>query len=112
MFGLITRRRHEAELAAAKAEADRLRTERDEARAERETYKSTTLRAAGLFAEADAANKRLTGRVDALKKQLQITDAAAGIDHERAEQVGDRLRTVREAAARGREQVASGGEAP
>ncbi|MFL1904818.1 hypothetical protein ACJWDR_37800 [Streptomyces tauricus] len=107
----ITRRRHETELAAAKAEADRMRAERDTARAERETYKRTTLRTAYLFAVADGAARRMAGRVEALRRQLRIADDAAGIDHQRAHEVGARLSTVRDAAARGREHVASGGEA-
>ena len=103
----VTNRRHLRELAAIKAEADRMRDERDKARGEREIYKRTTLRTSYLFAVADGAARRLSGRVSALSRQLRIAEDAAGIDHARAEGVGDRLRTVREAAARGRQEAAS-----
>ncbi|MFJ5151438.1 hypothetical protein ACIQCF_07590 [Streptomyces sp. NPDC088353] len=77
MFGLVTRRRHEQELADARALADRLRVERDEARAERAAFRAAQQvaarqydeveakrrRLAGGLAEADATNRRLEGRV-------------------------------------------------
>ncbi|MGW4043027.1 hypothetical protein [Streptomyces sp. NPDC004721] len=63
MFGLITRRRHEQELADARARADQFRVERDEARAERAAFRAAQQVAARQFAEADAANRRLKGRV-------------------------------------------------
>ncbi|MFD9445001.1 hypothetical protein [Streptomyces sp. NPDC060001] len=58
----VSRRRHAAELAAVKAEADRLRGERDEALSGRDSSIAAAATAARLFAETDAANKRLAGR--------------------------------------------------
>lgn len=107
----LSRRRHEAELAAVKADRERLRGERDQFAQDRDAHRAAARTAAEKFVDADTAVIRLAGRVDALTRQLRIADSAAGIDHERAQGVGARLRTVRDAAARGREQVASGGEA-
>ncbi|MFE9936366.1 hypothetical protein [Streptomyces hirsutus] len=46
MFGLITIRRHRAELLAARAENNRLRDERDAAAAERDAFKEAARTAA------------------------------------------------------------------
>lgn len=76
MFGLMTRRRHNAELAAVKAEADRLRTERDSALAERGAFKASALTAARQFATADATNRRLAGRNLELGRRIsRLADA-------------------------------------
>ncbi|MEU0671316.1 hypothetical protein ABZ330_00190 [Streptomyces sp. NPDC006172] len=59
MFGLITRRRHEAELAAARAEAERLRDERDQARSLQETAEFNRGQALAQAASVGAENRNL-----------------------------------------------------
>lgn len=103
----VSRRRYDMDLGAARAEADRLRAERDEALAEREEFRTAASTGARQFAQADAAVHRLVGHVAALKRKLRIADAAAGIDHERARDVGERLATVHDAAARARKTPAA-----
>lgn len=66
----VSRRRHNAELTAAKAEAARLRTERDQALRGRDSSITAAATAARLFAEADATNTRLAGRNRELSKRL------------------------------------------
>lgn len=58
----VTCRRHDADLAAARDEQDRLRAERNDARTERAAFRTAATVSARQFAEADAANVRLTGR--------------------------------------------------
>lgn len=59
MFGITTRRLR-AELAAAKAETDRMREERDEALKDVETWKTTAEGAAELYTDTSLVNARLT----------------------------------------------------
>lgn len=50
----VSRRRHHAELAAAKSAADRLREERDDARTERAAFHTAARAGSRLFNQADA----------------------------------------------------------
>jgi hypothetical protein len=72
MFGLVTRRHHEAELAAVRSYNNALRercelAEKNEA-AERGARRTITRQ----HAEADAANRRLSGRVLELGRRLSL----------------------------------------
>ena len=94
MFGLVSRRRYNADLNAAKAEIQRLRTERDYAVAEAEDFRASAIAAARQFSGADAANRRLHGRLVELGRRLS---ACAEADPEYAaslERRVDRLKRV------------------
>jgi hypothetical protein len=76
MFGLVTRRRHEAELAAMREEREQQRARADEANeiATAEVAVRRTLNRQ--LAEADAVNRRLAGRNAELTRRLEEnTDA-------------------------------------
>ncbi|MGA6223517.1 hypothetical protein ACPESV_24670 [Streptomyces umbrinus] len=108
----VSRRRYNADLAAVKDEADRLRARVAKA----ENIAATEVNNRRLIGEQnkalDATVNRLINRLEAARRQLRIVEDAAGIDHGRAREVGDRLVTVRDAVARGRkEAAASAGEA-
>lgn len=76
MLGLTTTRRLRAELADARAETGRMRRERDSARAERDAFWHVAALAARQFDEADAAKRRLEGRVLELGQRLtELADA-------------------------------------
>lgn len=77
MFGLTTTRRLRAELAAANANADRLREERDDARTERAAFRSAAQISARQFTEADATNRRLFGRNLELGNRLALLDGTS-----------------------------------
>lgn len=67
----VLRSTYRRDLAAARAEADRLRTERDTALKQRDAFKSAASTSARQFAEADAANTRLAGRNQKLARRLE-----------------------------------------
>ena len=94
---IVTRRRHEAELTAARAETDRLRNERDTARSERATAVYNREQILRQNAEADATNRRLHGRILELGRRLtQLSEA----DPEYAASLERRLNIARLAGAR------------
>ncbi len=70
MFGLITRRRHNAEMAAVRSYNDALRerceTAEENERAERVARRTITRQ----HAELDGANRRLARRIEDLKRRL------------------------------------------
>jgi hypothetical protein len=103
----ISRRRHERDLGAARAEAERQRKRADEATAVAGCEVRNRRRIGELNAQLDAAVTRLTGRVETLRRKLGIADAAAGTDHARAQDIGARLSTVHDAAARARKELAA-----
>ena len=76
MFGLVTRRRHNAELAAVKAEADRLRAERDATVSKLATAVYNREQVLRQNAEQDAANRRLHGRILELSRRLSAVREA------------------------------------
>jgi len=94
MFGLITRRRYEEELAAAKAETGRQR-ERAQAAVNRATTaefnRGQMLRQ---LADADAANQRLQGRNRALGQRLDQHTESAPADVAHLKSRVDRLRRI------------------
>jgi len=94
----VTRRRHEAELADAKAEADRLRTDRDATVSKLATAVYNREQVLRQNAEKDAANRRLHGRNLELGRRLsQLREAdpeyAAHLEQRvaRLRQVGERI---------------------
>jgi hypothetical protein len=103
----VSRRRYAADTAALKAEADRLRTRAEKA----EGIAATEVGARRVIGkqndQLETDVTRLAGQVAGLKRQLAIADEAAGIDHARAQDVGNRLVTVRDAAARARKRHAT-----
>ncbi|NJP70408.1 hypothetical protein [Streptomyces sp. C1-2] len=68
----VSRRRYEEALATA----DRLRDERDKARAQRSEFRTAAVTAGRQLAEADATNRRLDGRVLELGRRISaLTEA-------------------------------------
>ncbi|MFG2269089.1 hypothetical protein ACGFNY_04865 [Streptomyces chartreusis] len=93
-FPFVLRSRHDADIAALNADRDRLRRERDNALAERTAFQHTARLAGRQFAEADATNRRLNGRLLELGRRVsRLTEAdpeyAAALESRVA-----RLRTV------------------
>jgi len=83
MFGLVTRRWHDAELAAARAESGRLRTQRDKAIEEKETAVFNRERILHQYNELDEkhtavslVNARLTE--DLAAARAEAADSLAG----------------------------------
>lgn len=97
MFGLVSRRWHNAELAAARAVSDRLRAHRDEALAERDTATYNREQTLRQFADADATNRRLLGRNLELGRRLS---AYAEADPEYAAQLERRVDRLQKVIAR------------
>lgn len=93
MFGFVSRRRYEE----ARATADRLRDERDKARDERDIAVRNRRQALGQLLDADAANRRLHGRVLELGRRLA---AAAEADPEHLAALEKQVRVSRKAARR------------
>ncbi|WP_200309091.1 hypothetical protein [Streptomyces adelaidensis] len=76
MFGFVSRRRHNAEVAALNADRDRLRDRAEKAEQAAETAKRNCGQAIRQFVEADATNRRLAGRNAELTRRLDDgTDA-------------------------------------
>lgn len=73
----VTRRRYEQELAAVKADRERIRGERNQFAEDRDAHRNAASTAARLYAEADATNRRLADRVKVLTDRL---NAAVGPD--------------------------------
>lgn len=103
----VLRSRHEADLIAARAEAHRLRTERDTALTERTAFKAAAETTARQFAEADATNRRLAGRNTALANRLEAIQTANGFDRALAKTTADRIARLQRAVARARRELAS-----
>lgn len=93
-FPFVLRSRYDADTQALNADRNRLRQERDDARTERDAFQHTARLAARQFAEADATNRRLNGRLLELGRRVsRLTEAdpdyAAALENRVA-----RLRTV------------------
>ncbi|MFI0268611.1 hypothetical protein [Streptomyces luteogriseus] len=97
MFGLITRRRHEQELAAAKAEAGRQRTRAEGAVSRAITAEFNRGQVLRQLAEADATNRRLAGRNLELGERLS---RLAEADPEYAAQLEHRIGRLQKAGKR------------
>jgi chromosome segregation ATPase len=89
-------RRHRAELDALRAENDRLRAERDKAREERDIAIYNRRQSLGQLLDADAANRRLDGRVLELGRRIA---ALAESDPEHLAAMERELAAAREEAA-------------
>jgi hypothetical protein len=74
---LVSRRRHQADLAAANAEADRLRGERDAALRSRNEWHTAASTTASQYVDATVVNDCLTRRVEQLQARL---DDACGLN--------------------------------
>jgi len=70
MFGLVTRRRHEQELDAAKAETARQRRAAEAATSRAITAEFNRDQILRQLAEADATNRRIDGRNKALNERI------------------------------------------
>lgn len=96
-FPFVSRRRYDDDLAAARAEASRLREQRDTARNDEETARFNRERILRQLAAADAANRRLSGRNLELGARLaQYAEA----DPEYAASLEARLKRALRAAVR------------
>lgn len=98
MFGIVTRRRYEADLAAAKAEASRQRRRAETAEGHAATAVYNRKQVLKQNAEQDAANRRLEGRVLELGRRLAAyaeadPEYAASLERRvaRLQRVGKRL---------------------
>lgn len=106
MTWFVSQRRHDEELAAARAEINRQRERavKAEARATTEIAARETI--TRQHAELDAANARLTGRNKALGERLAEAQVANGFDPVAAKRTAERIATLQKAAAAGREEAA------
>jgi chromosome segregation ATPase len=95
-----------ADLAAARAEANRQRerAEKADARAETEIEARRTI--TRQHADLDAENTRLASRNKALGNQLAAAQAANGFDPVKARRTAERIATLQKAAAEGRDEAA------
>lgn len=94
MFGLVTRRRYEEDLAAAKAEANRQRERAETAEGRTATAEYNREQILHQLAGADAANRRLHGRNLELGQRIsKLTDADPEYTADLERRVG-RLRRV------------------
>lgn len=107
MFGFISSRRHREELAAARAETGRVRAQRDNALALRDTAEFNREQVLRQLAGQEAANVRLHGRNLELGRQIsQLAESdpeyAAQLERRVARllKVGARLLSARTAQAR------------
>lgn len=96
MFGLVTRRRHEREINALKGRLAQAIEQRDIARFERQAFRAAAETAGRQFAEADAANRRLSGRVEELGRR---NSTLAESDPEYLAGLEEQLAAVREQLA-------------
>lgn len=97
MFGLITRRRHKAELDALRSQYDALRERCGTAEKNEATERFARRTITRQHAELDAANRRLEGRVLELGRRLS---RLAESDPEYAARLERRVARLRQVAAR------------
>jgi len=71
MFGLVSRRRYERDMASLRADRERLRGERDQFEKDRDAALAAARTAAEQFTAADDSNARLRGRNASLRARLQ-----------------------------------------
>jgi hypothetical protein len=97
MFGLVTRRRHNAELAAIRSYCDALRERCETAEKNEATERVARRTITRQHAELDAANRRLEGRLLELGRRLS---AMAEADPEYAAKLEQRVARLRHVGAR------------
>lgn len=95
-----------ADLAAARAEANRQRERAEKADARAETEIEARRSITRQHAELDAAITRLTGRNKALGERLAEAQVAGGFNPGAAKKTAERIATLQKAAAAGREDAA------
>jgi chromosome segregation ATPase len=105
-FPFVLRSRHDADIAALNADRDRLRRERDNALTEQAAFQHTARLAARQFANADATNRRLNGRLLELGRRLsRLTES----DPQYAASLEQRLARALRACAGYRAELAAEG---
>ncbi|MFB7440199.1 hypothetical protein ACFC01_17880 [Streptomyces mirabilis] len=103
----ITRRRHEAELTAARAETHRQRERAEKAEATARTEVSVRRHIGEQNAALHEANSRLTARNKALSDQLAAAQVASGFDVTTAKQTAGRIARLQKAVAKARAEAAA-----
>jgi len=98
----VTRRRHVAELTAARAETHRQRERAEKAEATARTEVNVRRHIGEQNAALHAANARLTGRNKALSEQLAAAQVASGFDVTKAKQTAGRIARLQKAVAKAR----------
>lgn len=98
----VPRTQHDAVL----ADLDRIRAERTQFAKDRDTYKAAAEKSAALFADADATNIRLTGRIRILGERLLAADVASGFNPVQAKLTAERIARLQRGAARARREAA------
>lgn len=96
----------QADLAAARAEANRQRERADKADARAETEIEARRTITRQHAELDATNTRLEGRNKALGERLAEAQVANGFNPVAARRTAERIATLQKAAAEGRDEAA------
>ena len=96
----------QADLAAARTEANRQRERAEKAGARAETEIEARRTITRQHAELDAANTRLTGRNKALGERLAEAQVANGFNPVAAKKTAERIATLQKAVAAGREDAA------
>lgn len=105
-FPIVTRRRFEDELAAAKAETSRQRQRAENAEKTAETAKFNRGQALDQNAALDAANRRLDGRNRALAERLEAAQVGSGFDAAAAKTTANRIAELVKEAAQARAEAA------
>jgi hypothetical protein len=103
---IVSRRRYEADLAAAKAETNRQRERAEKAEETARTELAARRTITRQHAELDADNRRLTGRNSALAKQLEAAQVGGGFDQAAARRTAQRIARLQKAVARARTEAA------
>ncbi|MFD7794368.1 hypothetical protein [Streptomyces sp. NPDC059759] len=103
----VTRRRHEEELAAARAETTRQRTRAEKAEATARTEINVRRHIGEQNGLLHAANARLTGRNKALSDRLAAAQVASGFDVTKAKQTAGRIARLQKAVATARAEAAA-----
>ncbi|MGQ4350504.1 hypothetical protein [Streptomyces sp. SAS_275] len=103
----VSRRRHEEELAAARAETDRQRKRAEKAEATARTEINVRRHINEQNAALHAANARLTGRNKALSDRLAAAQVASGFDASKAKKTAGRIARLQKAVATARAEAAA-----
>lgn len=106
MTWFVSGRRHDEELAAARAEISRQRARAVTAEARAATEIEARRTITRQHAELDAANARLAGRNKALGERLAEAQVVNGFDPVAARRTAERIVSLQKAAAEGRKEAA------
>lgn len=102
----VSRRRHFAEVADARAEANRQRERAEAAVKDKGTAEFNRDQVLAQNADLHAANTRLTSRNKALGQRLAEAQVANGFNPVAARRTAERIATLQKAAAVGRDEAA------